>query len=322
MLDPIPAWQIQDAAIKARLRGSTMGVLLALLNFRQAGAVETWPSVGALAERTGYCERQVQRALRALEANGWISTRPAVMPEVTPHYTLLIPAMSPPLAVVPDVTGGVTSTCHRGGDIMCHPNTPEDDPLKNPSSHTQQAASSLARARSAACVSASPPTQEPTMSDPKTPTMPAPVFQAEPYQPERVNLTTVVPISPDRPTVAPVRVKRPLVGDEVDLPGDLLEALADMGSLAIPVFRVLEANAITTTAELLAVQEKELRYLRGMGPHKAQRLRLYFAERGILFADDVAPAREIMGKLTAHATQAKQAQEAPKGLRLIRGGER
>lgn len=160
------------------------------------------------------------------------------------------------------------------------------------------------------------------MSDLKTPTMPSPVFQAEPYQPERVNLTTVVPISPDRPTVAPVRVKRPLVGDEVDIPGDLLEALADMGALAIPVFRVLEANAITTTEELLAVQEKELRYLRGMGPHKAQRLRLYFAERGILFADDVAPAREIMGKLTAHATQAKQAQEAPKGLRLIRGGER
>ena len=91
MIDPIPAWQIQDAAVKARLRGSTMGVLFALLNFRQAGAVETWPSVGALAKRTGYCERQVKRAVRALDAGGWIIRTYEPEFHATPKYIVQIP---------------------------------------------------------------------------------------------------------------------------------------------------------------------------------------------------------------------------------------
>ena len=92
MVDPIPAWQIQDAAVKARLRGATFGVLIALLNFRQE-ALEIHVSIDALAKRTGYCERQVKRAVRALDAGGWIIRTYEPEFHSTPKYVVRLPVL-------------------------------------------------------------------------------------------------------------------------------------------------------------------------------------------------------------------------------------
>lgn len=337
MADPTPRIAIEEAASRSKMPGSCFRVLMTLLRIRGRNA-DTWASVRYVADKSALSERTVQLAIAALTSAGWIVRTPKSRHETWRTSLRIgepIDAVRPPswrrkidpvevqhlhpegcnIEHLRGATSGSLEVQQVAPESLREPfNMNPSDPL-SPEKGTSVDARATPRRESE-----SEPKQElPMPEEPRLTPLPPKLYHFDPEPPQRNNLTTVVPLSTDRPSVPPHRVKRPLVGDEVELPGDLLECLADLGPQAIPMYRRCEALGITTTAALLAIPETRLRYQRGIGEHRAQVLRLYFAEMGVLFAEE-QDSKQIVASLTEHAQAVKEREQAPRGLRLIRGG--
>ena len=63
-----------NLARKAPLRGIPKNVLRSLADFANSAGT-CFPSIGTLARESGWSERAVKRALRELEAGGWVRTK-------------------------------------------------------------------------------------------------------------------------------------------------------------------------------------------------------------------------------------------------------
>ena len=101
----------------AHWSSGTRMVAIALADYANTDTGYAWPSIANLSRRTGLCERQVQRNLRIIEADGWIRKGPDLQRSTLWIWQQRI-RLDDPMGDI-HVTHGVTSTSprHRGEGV-------------------------------------------------------------------------------------------------------------------------------------------------------------------------------------------------------------
>ena len=250
------------AILTSQIEPSARFVLVALADFMSDDRLVCWPSTDSIADRTGYCGRQVREILGGLEARGLIRrfNGDHKCRDITIAWEALASAGAPPTARggrrTPAKTApppAIFAPQDTGKD--CHP-----DRQRLPSAPAKTAAATG---------------KDCTQSDHEA------GFEATM---EATNASAPEAPGPT-PTVTPPR--RPAKPTPTPTPDGDLVAYLGLGLQAHAI--ALVRSGITSRAALLRLTDEDLRFTPGIGGTRAQAIAARMAEHGDQLA--TAPAR-------------------------------